>query len=116
MRRLMPFAFVALAACSGNQATGPGPVPRPTTHPTTKGPLLGLTRGEVGQRFGLPDFTVQEGPGAKVQYRVRSCVLDLYLYRPEGGQGEARVTHVDVRDPEGRRASQPACVAAVETR
>ena len=115
MRRLLPLACLAVAACSGNQTSAPAPVPTPLPA-SPHGLLIGLTRTEVGERFGTPDFTVQEGPGAKVQYRVPSCVLDLYLYRPQSGQGEARVEHIDARDHEGRRTSQPACAAAVSAR
>ena len=115
MRRLIPFACVAITACSTSPAPQPTSAPAPAVT-TEHGPLVGLTRSEVGQRFGLPDLTVQEGPGAKVQYRVPSCVLDLYLYRPENGQGDATVAHVDARDREGGRVNQATCAAAVSAR
>ncbi len=49
--------------------------------------LIGLTAGELIQRLGQPALQVREGPGLKLQFRGRSCVLDAYLYPPAGGRG-----------------------------
>ena len=112
MRRLLPLACLAVAACSANQASAPTPVPAPS-RTGQSGVLIGLTRGEVARHFGLPAFTVQEGPGLKIQYRGKACVLDFYLYPPETGSGEAHVTHVDARDHDGRDTGQASCVSGI---
>ena len=46
-------------------------------------------------------------------YRSARCVLDLYLYQAESGQGVARVAHVDARDREGRDADSAGCEADI---
>ncbi|MEO5810414.1 MAG: hypothetical protein ABIR51_10235 [Sphingomicrobium sp.] len=113
MRRLAFSALLFVAACAPVAkpvATVPVPV-EPVR--VERGDLIGLTAGELGQRFGAPDLQVREGAGLKLQYRAKNCVLDAYLYGPESGQGVARVMHVDTRDREGRDTAQTNCEAAL---
>lgn len=116
MRRLTPFAVLALAACSGNQATAPAPVPAAPSRALDRITLTGLSRSDVTRYFGIPALTVQEGPGTKLQYRGKACVIDFYLYPPESGAGEARVTHVDARDHDGRDVGKTTCASALAVR
>lgn len=115
MRRLAPFAALALAACA-TTPDRPPPAPAAVEPPAERGDLIGLDSNQLAARFGAPALTVREGDSVKLQYRGASCVLDAYLYRPQSGGGAARVTHVDVRDPQGRRSDPAGCVAALGRR
>ena len=115
MRRLMTFAVLVLAACSGNKATAPAPIPAPS-RALDRVTLTGMSRSDVTRYFGIPALSVQEGPGTKLQYRGKSCVIDFYLYPPESGAGEARVTHVDARDHDGRDVGNTTCASALAVR
>jgi hypothetical protein len=116
MRRLTLAAAFLLSACATRPAVPPvqqpviaAPQPQQPQHTG----LLGMTAGELVQRFGQPALQVREGPGLKLQFRASSCVLDAYLYPPLQGPGEARVTHVDARLPNGADTPQPGCIAAL---
>ena len=65
--------------------------------------------------FGTPGLDVREGPGRKLQFLGPACVLDAYLYVPRRG-GEAVVTHVDARLPDGRDSDRAACVETLSRR
>jgi hypothetical protein len=116
MRRILLFAAVLLTGC----ATAPEPTRQPSsipvviTRPAARGPLIGLTIGELVQRLGTPALQIREGQGLKLQFRASSCVLDAYLYTPPSGQGAERVAHVDARLRSGADTDQTACVAALE--
>ncbi|WP_375397574.1 hypothetical protein [uncultured Sphingomonas sp.] len=106
---------LALAGCS---ATG-AEVARPATLPVAP-PVAGLER-VIGQNaaglarlFGLPDADIREGSARKLQYQGAICVLDAYLYpRPIG---DAVVTYVDARQPDGSTIDRASCVAALSRR
>ncbi len=68
---------------------GPDRVPAPRT-------LLGLEHHQVAALLGEPSFKRRDDPAQIWQYRDSTCILDVFLYRPEGG-GAYRVTHVEVR-------------------
>ncbi len=116
---LLPL-MLALGACVGPSSTPPPTWPAPPP-PTAYGPgglegVLGATaRALVGQ-FGNPDLDVREGPARKLQFLGPACVLDAYLYPPRSGRGEAVVTHVDARQPDGREMDRSSCVAALTRR
>lgn len=114
MRRFILAATLFLAAC----ATAPSQ-PEPRTSVVTPSPhrqsdILGLTAGELVQRFGNPALQVREGQGLKLQFRRRGCVLDAYLYAAPAG-GVERVSHVDTRWPTGADANQQSCIAALQS-
>ena len=115
MRRLVLASTLILAAC----ATRPQqPVQQPTTAaptPRARSNILGLTASELVAHFGRPALQVREGPGTKLQFRSRRCVLDVYLYGPDNNPaGVPRVNHVDARLPSGADADQAACISALE--
>ena len=116
---LLPL-MLAMAACVGPSSAPPPAAPAPPP-PTAYGPgglegVLGATaRALVGQ-FGNPDLDVREGPARKLQFLGPACVLDAYLYPPRSGRGEAVVTHVDARQPDGREMDRSSCVAALTRR
>jgi hypothetical protein len=118
MRRLIPFATLALAACATRPQQPPEtaipqqPVIRPvqTYEP---GSLIGLSASEVVAHLGHPALQIREGTSLKLQFRSPRCVLDAYLY-PSGSNSELRVSHVDARLPSGSDMDQAACVSALE--
>ena len=117
MRRLIPFAALLAAGCATapQRPAVPGPQPQQPAPPQqqVRGDLLGLTAGELVQRFGQPALQVREGRSLKLQFRGR-CVLDAYLYPPPAGQGLERVTHVDTRLQSGVDTDQRGCIAALQ--
>ncbi len=68
---------------------GPDRVPAPRT-------LLGLEHHQVMALLGEPSFKRRDDPAQIWQYRDSTCILDVFLYRPDGG-GAYRVTNVEVR-------------------
>lgn len=115
MRHLLAIVPVLLlAAC----ATGPQALPQqptaPVAEPPERGDLIGLTSGELIQRFGTPTLQIREGTSLKLQFRGRHCVLDAYLYPPADGRGVDRVTHVDTRVRSGADTDQRGCIATLQ--
>ena len=110
MRRLTLLAAVSLLAACAPRVQTPAPVTSaPVERPS--GVLIGLTANELAQRFGVPALQVREGPGTKLQWSKNGCVIDVYLYPPEGGRGADRVTFADARRPSGADISVEACLA-----
>jgi len=116
MRALILIATLLVAGCA-TRPQPPVPVSQPQPVPVqvqTRGDLLGLTAGELFQRFGQPALQIREGAGLKLQFRGRACVLDAYLYPPTQGRAPERVTHVDARLPSGADMDQVACIATLQ--
>jgi hypothetical protein len=113
MRRILRFAAALfLAGC----ATAPEPTPEPQApppKPEVKTDIMGLTSGELIQRFGQPALQVREGQGLKLQFRGRTCILDAYLYPPVGAVGAEKVLSVDTRLSNGSDTPQAACIASL---
>jgi hypothetical protein len=115
MRRIvLVAAALSLAGCMA-RAPQPEPVKSPPVveTPQVRSNLIGMSAGDLIQRIGQPALQVREGPGLKLQFRGRSCILDAYLYPPTEGTGAERVTHVDTRLENGNDTSQPACIASL---
>ena len=113
MRFLLPVAaFVFLAGCVAREPAPSVQVPAPVAPKpqVVHSDLMGATAGQLIQLFGQPALQVREGPGLKLQFRGRSCVLDAYLY-PQGTSGE-RVTYVDARLPSGNDTNTQECIAS----
>lgn len=79
------------------------------------GELFGRTAQSLVTLFGQPALDVQEGTARKLQFSGQSCVLDAYLY-PREARGEAVVTHIDARSPDGRDADRAACIQSLRSR
>ena len=114
MRRFVPplTLFVAACATAPQQPVQQPAVVTPAAH--VGNDLLGLTAGELVQRFGNPALQIREGAGLKLQFRRRGCVLDTYLYA-SGGSGVERVSHVDARYPTGADMNQQSCISALQS-
>ena len=115
MRRILSVAAaLSLAGCMARAPQPETVKPPPVVEtPQVRSNLIGMSTGELIQRMGQPALQVREGPGLKLQFRGRSCVLDAYLYPPTEGTGAERVTHVDTRLENGNDTSQPACIASL---
>jgi hypothetical protein len=87
------------------------PVPRPRGLDD----VMGRDARALVALLGNPALDVREGPARKLQFLGPTCVLDAYLYPPRGG-GEAVVTHVDARLPDGRELDRGSCIAVLSRR
>jgi len=74
--------------------------------------VIGRDARALERTFGTPDLDVREGTARKLQYSSGVCVLDAYLYPPQG-RGEPVVTHVDARRPDGADFDRASCVSAL---
>lgn len=112
-----------LAGCAAGPRATPRPAPsvgvvaaaRPQ-QPVRGDAVLGRTAPALVSQFGQPALDVREGQARKLQFSGAACVLDAYLYPPAAGRGEAVVTHVDARLPDGRDTDRNACAAQLRTR
>ena len=109
-------AAALLAGCVSPASDRPAP---PTGQPPSPSYAIQGLEGVMGQNarnlvglLGQPGLDVREGSARKLQFLGPACVLDAYLYSPRGG-GEAIVTHVDARLPDGRDMDRASCVAAL---
>jgi hypothetical protein len=74
--------------------------------------VVGRTAAYLEAQFGTPDLDIREGPARKLQFSGAACVLDAYLYPPQG-HGEPIVTWIDTRLPDGRDANRVSCATAL---
>ncbi|MBN8813936.1 MAG: hypothetical protein J0J06_00655 [Sphingomonas sp.] len=118
MKRAMIVGGALLLAGCGEAAPRPVTVapivlrPIPTTGLER---VMGRDAAELTRTFGAPDADVREGNARKLQFKGTICVLDTYLYPSKGG-GEATVTYVDTRQPDGSPIDRASCVAALARR
>jgi hypothetical protein len=115
-------ALAALVAgCTPRAAREVAPPSRPrTSAAATPSPrpvagleaVLGRTATVLTARFGQPALDIREGTGRKLQFEGPACILDAYLDPPAAG-GEAIVTHIDARLPDGRDMDRASCIAAL---
>lgn len=113
MRYLVPISLVLLAGC----ATTPPPVAVPLVsaplRPTGLQAVLGQPAQALIAEFGAPALDTKEAQARRLQFRSGICVLDAYLYPPASG-GEAKVTYLDARMPDGRDIDRASCVSALK--
>lgn len=105
-----------LAGCASTTAPPPA-TPAAVTVPYSSTGLervIGQDAAALVRLFGQPDADLREGTARKLQFQSRICVLDAYLYPREGG--EARVTYVDAREPDGSAIDRASCVSALTRR
>ena len=112
-------ASLLVAGCMARRPEPPAPVidaPEPAKPREIHTNLSGATAGELMQLLGPPVLQVREGPGLKLQFRGRSCILDAYLYPPQQGTGPERVTYIDARTSSGDAANREDCVLSLVRR
>lgn len=76
--------------------------------------VMGRDAEALVRQFGQADLDVREGTARKLQFGSPVCVMDAYLY--PRGRGEAVVTYIDTRLPDGRDVDRASCVAALSRR
>jgi hypothetical protein len=108
-----------LAGCVSNPIEPPKPAVQPA-RPATYSvsgleTVMGHNARSLESLFGRPDLDVREGTARKLQFISPVCVLDTYLYPPRGG-GDAIVTYMDARLPDGRDMDRASCVSALSRR
>lgn len=110
----VPAALLTLAACAATPKPQTAPAAPPPARISTLGleGVLGKTSKVLEATFGTPALDVREGNGRKLQFASPACVLDAYLYPPAAG-GDALVTWLDARLPDGRDFDRASCVAAI---
>ena len=118
--RFLSAPLLLLAAgCAAKQEparTAAPPPERPQTYSVTGlESVIGRTARMLETQFGKPQLDVREGSARKLQFAGPACVLDAYLYPPKAG-GEAIVTHVDARRPDGTDFDRASCAAALAVR
>jgi hypothetical protein len=113
MRSRVLLIAVVLAGCAG---TAPRPVAVPLVsapiRPTGLQAVLGQPAQALIAEFGAPALDTKEAQARRLQFRSGICVLDAYLYPPDSG-GEAKVTYLDTRQPDGRDIDRASCVSAL---
>lgn len=73
--------------------------------------FLGATGVEVAAALGEPSLVRKEGPAEIWQYQGPNCILDLFLYAPESGDGPFRVDYIELRNPALTDKRRRACLA-----
>jgi hypothetical protein len=119
MRRILTLAAAMLIAGCAARVERPIPQTPSTTTPAKKelsADLIGATAADLMRAFGTPALQVREGPGLKLQFRGRACVLDAYLYPPQQGAGPERVTYVDARTANGSSTDGAECALSLSQR
>jgi hypothetical protein len=123
---LLPSLLLAACGEGGGEVARPArlpappiPVPARVTGPATPAPVAasadsirGQTARALVAQFGQPRIDLQEGPARKLQFAGAACVLDIYLYSPNG-RGEAVATHFDTRLRDGQPVNPASCVATL---
>ena len=86
--------------------------------PTGLERVLGQPSRALVALFGEADQDVREAEGARrLQFVGPICILDAYLYPSKGSSGgDATVSYVDARQPDGRDIDRASCVAALTRR
>ena len=71
--------------------------------------IMGLTRTELLDLLGKPDFLRRDAPAEIWQYRGKECILDVFLY--DSGD-HYRVLHFEVRERTAKSVSTGRCFTA----
>jgi hypothetical protein len=115
MRRILSFAAALLLAGCATRTTEQ---PAETQSPAAPGKkelsadLIGASAGDLIRAFGTPALQIREGPGLKLQFRGRTCILDAYLY-PTQGAGTEQVSYVDARTSSGTPTDGAQCALSL---
>jgi len=118
-RPLLWTALLPLAGCAAAPVAPPAVRTAPPAAPLATTGLervMGKDAAQLIALFGQPDADLREGDARKLQFAGPICVLDAYLYPPEGRGGAAVVTHIDTRQSDGSSIDRASCVAALARR
>jgi hypothetical protein len=119
MRRLPIILLPMIVAACAQPARQPPAAAAPPPAPGLV-QVMGRSAEAVVAVLGRPTLDRTEGQGRHLQFANAQCVLDLFLYPPAAGTPQgggaiprpAVVTHVEARQPTGRRMEAQACLAA----
>lgn len=119
----VPASLVGVSLLVAGCVSSPAEPPKPAVQPVRPATysvsglqtVMGHNARSLESLFGRPDLDVREGTARKLQFVSPVCVLDTYLYPPRGG-GDAIVTYMDARLPDGRDMDRASCVAALSRR
>lgn len=89
----------------------PRPAPTIQVAPGLEG-VIGADGDGLVRLFGPPRLDIKEEDARKLQWSGAACILDVYLYPPQGG-GRPTATYVDARRGDGREVDRASCVAAL---
>ncbi|MDE2562999.1 MAG: hypothetical protein KGL48_12210 [Sphingomonadales bacterium] len=121
---LAPLALGACGSVPASYGTYSAPPPRPARYHPAQRPapkfhaepglegVIGADEGTLVRQFGQPRLNVIEEDAVKLQWSGVPCILDVYLYPPQGG-GRPLAAYVDARRGDGRDVDRAACVAAL---
>jgi hypothetical protein len=121
MRRIAALVVpLALGACVSTpppaapvrRVEAPPPPVQPSYAPQGLETVIGRTAAYLTTELRTPDLDIREGTARKLQFSGTACVLDAYLYPPQG-RGDPIVTWIDARLPDGRAANRVSCVTAL---
>ena len=74
--------------------------------------LMGLGVEELITMLGSPRFVRRDSLAQLWRYRIKSCILDLFLYR-NIGRSKFLVNYTEARRPKGGRAVKRKCFGAL---
>lgn len=122
---LIALSAFTISACTADVTKTATPrittidIPSPPVPQVTAGleRVLGLNVSQLRQKFGAPRLDVREANGRKLQFYGKACIMDVYLYAPEGrtaNEVNEIVTHIDTRRSDGAEVDRLACVNALK--
>jgi hypothetical protein len=76
--------------------------------------IIGLPRARIEEVFGKPRQVRREAPAEVWQYAGENCVLDVYLYKVEGG--DFSVSFIEARDGAAVATEPEACFSTLTQR
>ena len=83
------------------------PDPKVTTHYVHE--LIGMETGAIYSILGKPSLIRKEEPARILQYVVRECVLDIYLYEDGSADKKITVIYYEMRNANGKIIRDNAC-------
>lgn len=78
--------------------------------------VLGLNASQLKRKFGNPRLDVREANGRKLQFNGKACIMDVYLYAPDGRPANEKsevAAHIDARRTDGAEVDRASCVRAL---
>ncbi len=122
---ILAFTAFIVTGCATTQTTGTSaPRARAIGSPAAPAPqsmaglksVMGLNVAQLQHKFGIPRLDIREANGRKLQFDGKACILDVYLYAPDGRPANDKsevVTHIDARRSDGAEVDRVACVNAL---
>lgn len=122
---ILTLSVFAISGCAATQTTAVSAPSVPSiSSPATSAPqsraglesVLGLNVSQLRRKFGAPRLDVREANGRKLQFDGKACIMDVYLYAPNGSPANDKsevATHIDARRSDGAEVDRASCVNAL---